>query len=113
MNGEEEKTRNNQVWIPPAARQSRFDAVLLESEAVISHELLMANKKRKQLLIAGAELFNNRPSKGIQFLQENSILSNPLDPQQVNKLIHLASFSFSVYFTVCSFFSLLIKLLVY
>ena len=84
MNDEEPKARNNEVWIPPAARQSRFETALSESETLASHELLLANKKRKQLLIAGAELFNNRPSKGIQFLQENSILCTPLDPQQVN-----------------------------
>lgn len=84
MHDEKQKAGSNEVWMPPAARQSRFETTLSEDEVVTSHELLMANKKRKQLMIAGAELFNNRPSKGIQFLQENSILSNPLDPQQVD-----------------------------
>lgn len=36
-----------------------------------------------QLLQAGAEQFNIKPSKGIAFLQENGLLSTPLDPVEV------------------------------
>lgn len=36
-----------------------------------------------QLLITGTEQFNQKPKKGIQFLQEKSLLSDPLDNNQV------------------------------
>lgn len=36
-----------------------------------------------QLLIAGTEQFNQKPKKGIQFLQEKGLLSDPMDNSQV------------------------------
>lgn len=36
-----------------------------------------------QLLITGTEQFNQKPKKGIQFLQEKGLLSDPLDNNQV------------------------------
>lgn len=36
-----------------------------------------------QLLITGTEQFNQKPKKGIQFLQEKGLLSEPMDPPQV------------------------------
>ncbi|XP_054653677.1 Golgi-specific brefeldin A-resistance guanine nucleotide exchange factor 1 isoform X2 [Dunckerocampus dactyliophorus] len=47
-----------------------------------SQELLDI-KTKKKLLITGTEQFNLKPKKGIQFLQENGLLSNPLDNNQV------------------------------
>lgn len=36
-----------------------------------------------QILTQGTELFNQRPDKGIQFLQENNYLNSQLDPLEV------------------------------
>lgn len=36
-----------------------------------------------QILTQGTELFNQRPDKGIQFLQENGLLQAQLDPMEV------------------------------
>lgn len=40
-------------------------------------------KKQKKLIIEGTELFNSKPQHGIEFLSENGILMNPLDPKDV------------------------------
>uniref|UniRef100_A0A3Q3LPJ8 Golgi-specific brefeldin A-resistance guanine nucleotide exchange factor 1 n=1 Tax=Mastacembelus armatus TaxID=205130 RepID=A0A3Q3LPJ8_9TELE len=44
---------------------------------------LMEIRAKKKLLIAGTEQFNQKPKKGIQFLQEKGLLSNPMDNNQV------------------------------
>lgn len=49
----------------------------------LSHEELAAIKKKKRLLTQGTDLFNQRPEKGVQFLQENGILSATLDPLEI------------------------------
>ena len=36
-----------------------------------------------QLLWQGIEEFNKKARKGIEFLQENGLLTNPLDPDQL------------------------------
>ncbi|KAK9505516.1 hypothetical protein O3M35_009555 [Rhynocoris fuscipes] len=48
-----------------------------------SHEQLMAVKRKKKLLATGTEHFNSKPKKGIQFLQEHNLMSNPVDPHEV------------------------------
>ncbi|MEQ2200695.1 hypothetical protein XENOCAPTIV_001781 [Xenoophorus captivus] len=40
-------------------------------------------KLLSKLLITGTEQFNQKPKKGIQFLQEKGLLSDPLDTKQV------------------------------
>uniref|UniRef100_UPI00398E6121 Golgi-specific brefeldin A-resistance guanine nucleotide exchange factor 1-like n=1 Tax=Pristiophorus japonicus TaxID=55135 RepID=UPI00398E6121 len=40
-------------------------------------------KSKKKLLIAGTEQFNQKPKKGIQFLQEKSLLASPMDNSEV------------------------------
>ncbi|XP_077437392.1 Golgi-specific brefeldin A-resistance guanine nucleotide exchange factor 1 isoform X2 [Vanacampus margaritifer] len=55
----------------------RFASNLPESQ-----ELLEIRTKKK-LLITGTEQFNLKPKKGIQFLQEKGLLSNPMDNNQV------------------------------
>ncbi|XP_077350536.1 Golgi-specific brefeldin A-resistance guanine nucleotide exchange factor 1 isoform X2 [Festucalex cinctus] len=55
----------------------RFSSNLPESQ-----ELLEIRAKKK-LLITGTEQFNLKPKKGIQFLQEKGLLSNPMDNNQV------------------------------
>uniref|UniRef100_A0AAQ5ZHB2 Golgi-specific brefeldin A-resistance guanine nucleotide exchange factor 1 n=1 Tax=Amphiprion ocellaris TaxID=80972 RepID=A0AAQ5ZHB2_AMPOC len=47
-----------------------------------SQELIEIRTKKK-LLITGTEQFNQKPKKGIQFLQEKGLLSNPMDNNQV------------------------------
>uniref|UniRef100_A0A8C5EC98 SEC7 domain-containing protein n=1 Tax=Gouania willdenowi TaxID=441366 RepID=A0A8C5EC98_GOUWI len=47
-----------------------------------SQELLDI-KTKKKLLITGTEQFNQKPKKGIQFLQEKGLLSSPMDTSQV------------------------------
>ncbi|XP_055916324.1 Golgi-specific brefeldin A-resistance guanine nucleotide exchange factor 1 [Eupeodes corollae] len=49
----------------------------------ISREQLADVKNKKRVLTQGTELFNQRPEKGIQFLQENGILNIVLDPKEV------------------------------
>ncbi|XP_075466806.1 Golgi-specific brefeldin A-resistance guanine nucleotide exchange factor 1 isoform X11 [Ascaphus truei] len=40
-------------------------------------------KNKKKLLITGTEQFNQKPKKGIQFLQEKNILTTPMDNNEV------------------------------
>ncbi|GFS40758.1 golgi-specific brefeldin A-resistance guanine nucleotide exchange factor 1 [Nephila pilipes] len=53
------------------------------SPEIPSHEMLMAVKHKKKILITGTEQFNSQPNKGIMFLQEHGLLKEPLDPQEV------------------------------
>uniref|UniRef100_A0A8C4ES48 SEC7 domain-containing protein n=1 Tax=Dicentrarchus labrax TaxID=13489 RepID=A0A8C4ES48_DICLA len=58
-------------------KPQRFSSCLPDSQE------LMEIRTKKKLLITGTEQFNQKPKKGIQFLQENGLLSNPLDNNQV------------------------------
>ncbi|XP_017068830.1 Golgi-specific brefeldin A-resistance guanine nucleotide exchange factor 1 isoform X1 [Drosophila eugracilis] len=49
----------------------------------ITTEQLANVKQKKRLLSQGTERFNQRPEKGIQYLQEHGILNAELDPMQV------------------------------
>ena len=40
-----------------------------------------------QLLQAGSDQFNTKPKKGIEFLQEHSLLSTPLNPEEIAKFL--------------------------
>lgn len=68
---------------------------LLESEIqdsfstakVHSAGQLVAIKHKKKLLTNGTQLFNTDPKKGIQFLQEQHLLSDPIDPVEVVKFL--------------------------
>ncbi|XP_035897623.1 Golgi-specific brefeldin A-resistance guanine nucleotide exchange factor 1 [Anopheles stephensi] len=53
----------------------------------LTHEELAAIKRKKRLLTQGTDLFNQRPEKGIQFLQENGLLNAVLDPQEVAQFL--------------------------
>ncbi|XP_039609053.1 Golgi-specific brefeldin A-resistance guanine nucleotide exchange factor 1 isoform X2 [Polypterus senegalus] len=44
---------------------------------------LSAIKNKKKLLITGTEQFNQKPKKGIQFLQDSCLLSTPMDNKEV------------------------------
>lgn len=53
------------------------------AEKAITREYLKDVKHKKRILSQGTELFNQRPDKGIQFLQDNNILNVQLDPMEV------------------------------
>ncbi|XP_020564943.1 Golgi-specific brefeldin A-resistance guanine nucleotide exchange factor 1 isoform X3 [Oryzias latipes] len=58
-------------------KPQRFSSYLPDSQE------LMDIRTKKKLLITGTEQFNQKPKKGIQFLQEKGLLSDPLDNNQV------------------------------
>uniref|UniRef100_A0A8C6NIH7 Golgi brefeldin A resistant guanine nucleotide exchange factor 1 n=1 Tax=Nothobranchius furzeri TaxID=105023 RepID=A0A8C6NIH7_NOTFU len=67
---------------PPAEKKTpkkplRFSSYLPDSQE------LMEIRTKKKLLITGTEQFNQKPKKGIQFLQEKSLLRDPMDNNQV------------------------------
>uniref|UniRef100_A0A1I8MMY3 SEC7 domain-containing protein n=1 Tax=Musca domestica TaxID=7370 RepID=A0A1I8MMY3_MUSDO len=53
------------------------------AKKAITGEYLKEVKHKKRVLSQGTELFNQRPDKGIQFLQENGILNPELDPREI------------------------------
>uniref|UniRef100_A0A8B9RIS7 Golgi-specific brefeldin A-resistance guanine nucleotide exchange factor 1 n=1 Tax=Astyanax mexicanus TaxID=7994 RepID=A0A8B9RIS7_ASTMX len=55
----------------------RFSSCLPDSQDLIDI------KNKKKLLITGTEQFNQKPKKGIQFLQEKGLLSSPMDNNEV------------------------------
>ena len=61
---------------------TRFSGKLKVGEH-INEEQLTSLKTKKRILSQGTELFNQRPEKGIQFLQENGILNSTLDPLEI------------------------------
>ncbi|KAM9848105.1 Golgi-specific brefeldin A-resistance guanine nucleotide exchange factor 1 [Aulostomus maculatus] len=74
--------RQDQVDNDPAEKRApkrphRFSTYLPDSQE------LMEIRTKKKLLITGTEQFNQKPKKGIQFLQEKGLLSNPIDNNQV------------------------------
>ncbi|KAG7215958.1 hypothetical protein INR49_012412, partial [Caranx melampygus] len=58
-------------------KPQRFSSCLPDSQE------LMDIRTKKKLLFTGTEQFNQKPKKGIQFLQEKGLLSNPMDNNQV------------------------------
>lgn len=53
------------------------------TEKVPTAEELAVLKHKKKMYQSGTEQFNVKPSKGIQFLQDQNLLSTPLDPGEV------------------------------
>lgn len=53
------------------------------ADGILTPEQIADIKNKKRILSQGTELFNNRAEKGIQYLQENGMLSPVLDPRQV------------------------------
>lgn len=63
---------------------SRFVVTLhINSQMLNSNTTYSSCFLSVQLLITGTEQFNLKPKKGIQFLQEKGLLSNPMDNNQV------------------------------
>lgn len=54
-----------------------------ERKCVLQKDALLETKKRKQIITQGTEFFNQKPEKGILYLQENGILNTTLDPKEV------------------------------
>ncbi|KAM9561147.1 Golgi-specific brefeldin A-resistance guanine nucleotide exchange factor 1-like isoform 2-T3 [Salvelinus alpinus] len=74
--------RRDQEETEPAEKKEpkkpqRFSSCLPDSQ-----ELLDIRNKKK-LLNSGTEQFNQKPKKGIQFLQEKGLLSSPMDNNEV------------------------------
>ncbi|XP_003377440.1 putative Sec7 domain protein [Trichinella spiralis] len=58
-------------------------AVAAHETEIPSHEELLRLKMKKRILTNASDLFNQNPSKGIEFLQENGLLSMPYSPNEV------------------------------
>uniref|UniRef100_A0A1B0DDP3 Uncharacterized protein n=1 Tax=Phlebotomus papatasi TaxID=29031 RepID=A0A1B0DDP3_PHLPP len=52
-------------------------------DTTLSNDQLEELRNKKRILSQGTELFNSRPEKGIQYLQENGLLNPVLDPREV------------------------------
>lgn len=77
----EEKVENIASFINASSHRLRLQS---GGEGVgITSEQLAKVKQKKRLLSQGTERFNQRPEKGIQYLQEHGILNAELDPMQV------------------------------
>ncbi|CAF3574167.1 unnamed protein product [Rotaria sordida] len=67
----------------PRLRQNRMTI----SSHLPSQDDLKKMKHDKKLFRQGTELFNQNPSSGLKFLQENNLLSNPLDINEIVKYL--------------------------
>ncbi|KAH8386199.1 hypothetical protein KR200_001021 [Drosophila serrata] len=77
----EERVENIASFINSSSQRLRLQS---GSDRVgITTEQLASVKQKKRLLSQGTERFNQRPDKGIQYLQEHGILNAELDPMQV------------------------------
>lgn len=81
------KSKNAQFifWTPEQLVEVKNKKRVSESKEGVLNFRLHTN--RFQILTQGTELFNQRPDKGIQFLQENGILNPVLDPVEVVKFL--------------------------
>ncbi|XP_029377816.1 Golgi-specific brefeldin A-resistance guanine nucleotide exchange factor 1 isoform X2 [Echeneis naucrates] len=75
--GRQDQGDNDAVEKRGSKKPQRFSSSLPDSQE------LMDIKTKKKLLITGTEQFNQKPKKGIQFLQEKGLLSSPMDTNQV------------------------------
>ncbi|XP_010781599.1 golgi-specific brefeldin A-resistance guanine nucleotide exchange factor 1-like, partial [Notothenia coriiceps] len=75
--GREDQGDNDPAEKSASKKPQRFSSCLPDSQE------LMDIRTKKKLLITGTEQFNQKPKKGIQFLQEKGLLSNPIDNNQV------------------------------
>ncbi|XP_058446781.1 Golgi-specific brefeldin A-resistance guanine nucleotide exchange factor 1 isoform X3 [Malaya genurostris] len=78
---------NINKYLKSSQNEDRLRQIVSQESAAdgtaLNHEELAAIKKKKRLLTQGTDLFNQRPEKGIQFLQENGILNSTLDPLEI------------------------------
>lgn len=64
-----------------------FSLGLLLSCQLPTAATLTELRQRKKILQAGTEQFNNKPKKGIDFLQEHGLLSSPINPEEMAKFL--------------------------
>ncbi|XP_028843973.1 Golgi-specific brefeldin A-resistance guanine nucleotide exchange factor 1 isoform X3 [Denticeps clupeoides] len=74
--------RQDQEETDPAEKKApkkpqRFSSILPDSQEL--NEI----RNRKKLLITGTEQFNQKPKKGVEFLQQKGLLSSPIDSAEV------------------------------
>jgi len=74
--------KNVDTFIQYNTMCNRFTNRLRVGEA-LTEQKMEELKNKKRVLSQGTELFNQRPEKGIQFLQENGILNSALDPLEI------------------------------
>ncbi|XP_066534488.1 Golgi-specific brefeldin A-resistance guanine nucleotide exchange factor 1 isoform X1 [Hoplias malabaricus] len=72
---DQEETESAETKSPK--KPQRFSSYLPDSQELVDI------KNKKKLLITGTEQFNQKPKKGIQFLQEKGLLSSPMDNNEV------------------------------
>ncbi|KAJ8359620.1 hypothetical protein SKAU_G00161450 [Synaphobranchus kaupii] len=75
--GRQDQEESDSAEKKAPSKPHRFSCYLPDSQE------LLEIKKKKKLLITGTEQFNQKPKKGIQFLQENGLLSSPMDNGEV------------------------------
>ncbi|GAB1600980.1 Golgi-specific brefeldin A-resistance guanine nucleotide exchange factor 1-like [Argonauta hians] len=76
------------VWAPKPAKETQKGPQIRPNrmkitEKVPTSEELAALKHKKKMYQSGSEQFNVKPVKGIHFLQEQGLLSTPLDTGEV------------------------------
>ncbi|KAK2190131.1 hypothetical protein NP493_86g03025 [Ridgeia piscesae] len=76
--GSKMKTKETRS-IRPKVRPNRMRV----SSEIPAADVLAAIKQKKKVYHMGTELFNQKPSKGIAYLQEHGLLATPLDPSEV------------------------------
>lgn len=74
--------RNMDTFIQYNTMYNRFSGRLRVGE-ILTEAKMEELKNKKRILSQGCDLFNQRPEKGIQFLQENGVLNQSLDPLEI------------------------------
>lgn len=74
--------RNMDTFIQYNSMYNRFSGKLKLGET-LTEQRMEEIKNKKRILSQGTDLFNQRPEKGIQFLQENGTLNTTLDPLEI------------------------------
>lgn len=74
--------KNMDTFIQYNTMCTRFSGKFKTGE-ILTEAKMEELKNKKRILAQGTDLFNQRPEKGIQFLQENGILNQNLEPLEV------------------------------
>lgn len=74
--------KNMDTFMQYNSMYTRFSGKLKVGET-LTEQKMEDIKNKKRILSQGTDLFNQRPEKGIQFLQENGILNATLEPLEI------------------------------
>ncbi|KAL7050324.1 hypothetical protein ACKWTF_004037 [Chironomus riparius] len=74
--------KNMDTFIQYNTMYNRFAGKLKIGE-LLTENKMNELKNKKRILSQGTDLFNQRPEKGIQFLQENGTLNTTMDPLEI------------------------------